>query len=111
MNYKIIISIFIILIILLLYYTFSKEGFDSIGYGFNCNQKECNTKNFTDCLKCYNCSFVVSDFNARCVPSDHNGNPIDKKIHYVKKYHNDDWTRAAVTVNENYNDNSLPVVI
>jgi hypothetical protein len=107
--YKLLFSILII-ILLMLYFNYKKENFDSIGYGFNCDQKTCKNKNLNNCLKCHNCSFVVSGFKSQCVPSDQNGNPIDKKIHYVKKYHNDDWSRANVSVNENYDDNTIPVV-
>lgn len=113
------ITVILVVIIIIIYIIYknintktnkSNEYYTNNDYGFACNQDECYVKGMTDCLKCTNCSYIADNFQSKCVPSDHNGNPLDKKIKYTRKYSNDPWTRALITVNENYDDMNIPVM-
>lgn len=101
---KIIISMIIILIILCLINNKKMEHFDSYGYGsvVPYPEKQCPTKNLTNCLKFQNCGYITTkDFNNRCVAGDVHG-PYNKSIKYHKYYHNDPWTRAVIANDNNY---------
>lgn len=75
-------------------------------YGLKCNPKECKNKTFEECLKCKNCMYITKrGFHSKCMSNISSRN-INKINDYQNVYQNNDNTRANITVNEIYTDNS-----
>lgn len=110
--YLIILIIFIIVLLYNVSHANNKhENFDSYGYGTVTPNpdKECPTKNLTNCLKYQNCVYIMTkDFKNKCVAGDVYG-PYDKNIRYDKIYHNDPWTRSIVANDNDYKDTTVNV--
>lgn len=75
-------------------------------YGLKCNPKDCKNKTFEECLKCKNCMYITKrGFHSKCMSNISSKN-INKFNDYQNVYLNNDNTKANITVNEVYNNNS-----
>ena len=75
-------------------------------YGLKCNPNDCKNKTFQECLKCKNCMYITKrGFHSKCMSNISSKN-INKFNDYQNVYQNNDNTKANITVNEVYTNNS-----
>jgi len=77
-----------------------------ISYGLKCNPNDCKNKTLQDCLKCKNCMYITKrGFHSKCMSNISSKN-INKINDFQNVYQNNDNTKANITVNEIYTNNS-----
>lgn len=102
-NWKIIlmiIAIVIIVFVIMKVFKKSKEQFTNDS-GYYCDPKECDKMTISECMKCSNCGFCMSNsFDSKCV----SGAPRDliTSGQCDKVYANDVWTRAVMAGDNDY---------
>ena len=76
-------------LVLIYIYKYKLEGYINV-FPYYC--QDCNKSEPNQCLKCYNCGYVVDETGGKCVEGDIYG-PADKKYYCPSKnyvwHHND----------------------